>query len=466
MDRIKDISSVILTIMAGLMAFVSLADARPVKYQIDEKGLRIEGVSADCPMIYDNDWWFDTPDKNFLWALASIRQANLRANIVTRDLWNWEKGYQFRLQEGLDDATKSIGIARRSGLRNVPDAIAGCDRAFARPKSGRIEDMEVIRSAGSEKIVEEAMKATSQRPLLVFVGRPLNTVANAVLMDPSIAERMVVFMTDLRGYNGKDPWANHIVAAKCKLINYGAHVWWPQRPEPPAMPLERFAELPANEQTADLLRIATWFWDRSTKKDKPDRDDGFADGAPIFLVFDPTTWKGVMRQKVTGVFDVADLADDAAEFDVLDARKLDYGRMTAGFFLTFQDPGVYKAPPLPGENDETGFVDLFSAEALKNWRKCGPGKFTIPAGVAWSTGGMGLWWYAGRPFCDFVLRGEFMQEDPIADSGVFVRFPDPGQDPWIAVNQGQHQPAGSVEPIRDRLHWATLSGSDQRRDGA
>ncbi len=114
--------------------------------------------------------------------------------------------------------------------------------------------------------------------------------------------------------------------------------------------------------------------------------------------------------------------------------------------LACQGPLRNAGSILPNETDETGFVDLFSAKALKDWRQCGPGKFTIPAGVAWSTGGMGLWWYAGRQYGDFVLRGEFMQEDPIADSGVFVRFPDPGQDPWIAVNQGHEMEIGDPEP--------------------
>jgi len=59
---------------------------------------------------------------------------------------------------------------------------------------------------------------------------------------------------------------------------------------------------------------------------------------------------------------------------------------------------------------------------------------------------MGLWWFAGRPFTNFVLRGEFVQEQAAADSGVFVRFPDPGQDPWVAVNQGHEMEIGDPEP--------------------
>ncbi len=325
-------------VAAGLF-MAARAGGVGVEYEAGERGVLIAGVDSGRPMIYDNDWWGDTPDKNYLWAKASTGRADLRGNIVTRDMWDWQKGYLYKIEQGLDDARKSIEIARRAGLRNIPDAVAGCERVFERPASGKIEDTKVIRSAGSELIVAEARKARKGSPLLVFVGGPLNTVANAYLMDPSIAEKTVVFMTDLRGYNGKDAWANYIVASRCRLVNYGAHIWWPQRPAPPVMPLGRFGDLPQNEQTKELYRIAKNFWDRSTRKNRPDRDDGFADGAPVFLVFNPKTWKQVQRQKVEGVFGVRDVR--GGEYDLLDARNVDYGLMSEEFFSVLKEPGVY-----------------------------------------------------------------------------------------------------------------------------
>jgi len=95
---------------------------------------------------------------------------------------------------------------------------------------------------------------------------------------------------------------------------------------------------------------------------------------------------------------------------------------------------------------EAGFVPLLAAQALKHWRQCGPGRFVVTNRVATGEGGMGLWWYAARPFTNFVLRGEFRQEQQIADSGVFVRFPDPGNDPWIAVNHGHELEIGDPSP--------------------
>jgi len=95
---------------------------------------------------------------------------------------------------------------------------------------------------------------------------------------------------------------------------------------------------------------------------------------------------------------------------------------------------------------KSDFFQLFSEDCLKQWRQCGPGRFTVTNDVATGEGGMGLWWYAGRQFTNFVLRGEFIQEQDIADSGVFLRFPDPKNDPWNAVNQGHEMEIGDPEP--------------------
>ncbi len=58
---------------------------------------------------------------------------------------------------------------------------------------------------------------------------------------------------------------------------------------------------------------------------------------------------------------------------------------------------------------------------------------------------MGLWWYRARTFRNFVLRGEYLQEKGgNSDSGIFLRFPDPGSDPMIAVKQGHEMEIGDL----------------------
>ncbi|MBL9135454.1 MAG: DUF1080 domain-containing protein [Verrucomicrobiales bacterium] len=129
------------------------------------------------------------------------------------------------------------------------------------------------------------------------------------------------------------------------------------------------------------------------------------------------------------------------------------------------DPAAAKAGPGPGfdaamrgvppPTHETGFVPLLTGPAASQWKQCGPGRFVLRDGVATGEGGMGLWWFSGRTYTNFVLRGEFLQEQPIADSGVFLRFPDPAQDPWIAVNQGHEMEIG--DPTPEDPTWRTGS---------
>jgi hypothetical protein len=104
---------------------------------------------------------------------------------------------------------------------------------------------------------------------------------------------------------------------------------------------------------------------------------------------------------------------------------------------------------------EDGFTSILTAAELKNWKQAGAGKFRVENGVATGEGGMGLWWYAARPFTNFVLHGEFLQNDAIADSGVFVRFPDPGNDPWNAVKHGHEMEIGDPNP--EKPTWRTGS---------
>lgn len=107
------------------------------------------------------------------------------------------------------------------------------------------------------------------------------------------------------------------------------------------------------------------------------------------------------------------------------------------------------------EPGETGFQPLFGKHAADGWAQCGPGQFTLENGIATARGGMGLWWHTNRTFANFVLRGEFLQEQPIADSGVFVRFPHPGNDPWVAVRTGHEMEIGDPNP--ETPAWRTGS---------
>ena len=134
-------------------------DAVVPEYTVGKDGVHLNGVKPDNPIIYDNDWWFDVFDNNYLWAQASLGEANLRGNIVSRDMWDWQKGYHYKMEDCLKDARKALKLARDSGLKNIPDLTCGSDRVLIRPQSGRIEDTVSYPSDGSRLIAAEARKA-------------------------------------------------------------------------------------------------------------------------------------------------------------------------------------------------------------------------------------------------------------------------------------------------------------------
>ena len=92
------------------------------------------------------------------------------------------------------------------------------------------------------------------------------------------------------------------------------------------------------------------------------------------------------------------------------------------------------APP-PDSHHQPAELLLSDGTSLDGWKMCGPGEFVIDGGLK-ATGGMGMVWYADKSFKDFELTLEWQVEDAANNSGVFVRFPNPGDDPWVAVHQG------------------------------
>lgn len=82
-----------------------------------------------------------------------------------------------------------------------------------------------------------------------------------------------------------------------------------------------------------------------------------------------------------------------------------------------------------------GPVEIFP-NRVKEWKQAGPGSFSIKDGVATSEGGMGMWWFSGKEYANATFNVEFKLPDHSWNSGIFVRFPNPGNDPWVAIRQG------------------------------
>jgi hypothetical protein len=145
-----------------------------------------------------------------------------------------------------------VEAARASGLRNIPDPIASIGDPLVRPSSGDIDATQANHSEGANRIIEAANDfSLPYRPLVVVTGGRLTDVADAYLIDPSVAKRVVVVsslggLTSTGGTMGSpngemDPWADTIVTARFRYVQVSA--FYDQLTDVPAA---RVSELPAN----------------------------------------------------------------------------------------------------------------------------------------------------------------------------------------------------------------------------
>jgi hypothetical protein len=88
--------------------------------------------------------------------------------------------------------------------------------------------------------------------------------------------------------------------------------------------------------------------------------------------------------------------------------------------------------------DDGNFVSIFDGKTLNGWKMAGDGRFIIVESDAalQSDKGGGLLWYSAKEYKNFILKLDWKVSDEGDNSGVFVRFPDPDDNPNIAVREG------------------------------
>ena len=167
------------------------------------------------PIIIDNDGNIDTYTCEFGMALNSSGSIDLKA-ITSLSAGHYQP---------------FVEMARRSGMKNVPDSDKGAGAvALVKPFSGIIEDTVPYNTAGSQKIKDVVLAASPSKPVVVCTGGPLTNVADAYLLaddegnGQAFVDRVIVCANvgntnNMRGYNGSvDGWASYIVLKKLKLV--------------------------------------------------------------------------------------------------------------------------------------------------------------------------------------------------------------------------------------------------------
>ena len=194
-------------------------------------GLYIEGVTVkegqpvSNPVIYDNDVFDDVFDDELAMVMASEGRMNLAGLIVTPVLTD---GWGFSKPDWIQTAHAARSTAEKSGLRmdRIPPITVGTEAESE--KAGERKD-----SAGARlyiRLIHEQYARDPKRPLLVNIGGQSATLASAYCLDPSIAERCIVYYTDLRVYNGHYEWASKIVAKHFRVVSWGDDHWWITKP--------------------------------------------------------------------------------------------------------------------------------------------------------------------------------------------------------------------------------------------
>jgi len=111
-----------------------------------------------------------------------------------------------------------------------------------------------------------------------------------------------------------------------------------------------------------------------------------------------------------------------------------------------------------GKPGTTGYEALFdgTAASLRAWEQAPSGQFTLqPDGSIRAGGGLGMLWYAQRQFGDFSVKLQFkdIAPDPNrANSGVFVRFPDPR----TPLDQRPPGSCGTAGSARTSQAWVAI----------
>jgi hypothetical protein len=83
-----------------------------------------------------------------------------------------------------------------------------------------------------------------------------------------------------------------------------------------------------------------------------------------------------------------------------------------------------------------GWNPIFDGKGTAGWQMLGPGELKLEDGELVTMGGMGLLCYTKEKFGNCRIRVMFKPTTGQDNSGVFIRIPEPPNDPWYAVHHG------------------------------
>lgn len=219
-------------------------------------------VDERSAVVMVNDGARDNWQGEYAALLASTGQLKLVGLIV-----NSNAEYP-SVETNVLNFREMLRAARESGLKRLPEATASIAPALNRPASGAIADTVPNRSEGARLLLDAAAAhGTAVHPLAIATGGALTDVADAYLLDPTLADRVVVVASlgqtvadgaqTLDPNGSRDTWATAIVTSKMRYVQVNGY--YDQLLD---VPETRAAELPNNpfgrwmaDKRADILNL-------------------------------------------------------------------------------------------------------------------------------------------------------------------------------------------------------------------
>ena len=185
-------------------------------------------VDERNPLIVLNDGATDNWQGEYAVLLANGGGPPLAGIIVnTSPVWG-------DIDTNVTEWRSLVAAARQSGLDGIPDPVASLGAPLVQPATGRIEDTTPNRSEGARLILAVAAELSRPyRPVVVATGTRLTDVADAYLLDPSVADKIVVVSSlgalsamgaNMSNPNGEmDAWADLIVSKRLRYVQVSAY---------------------------------------------------------------------------------------------------------------------------------------------------------------------------------------------------------------------------------------------------
>jgi hypothetical protein len=398
------------------LAPVTLEKEAKLTFRLDGLGLKIDGLDSTNPVIFDNELWTGV-DNEYIWAKASTGDLVLRGNIVTQEF----QTSQSNIDDQVVSGNHQLRLANLAGFTGIPAVVRGAATRLVLPPSGRFEDIVPEPSAGSDLIVKEARNASPEKPLLVLVGGPLTTVAQAYLTDPSIAARMVVAGVFSFNLQSSDSVANYLVSKKCRFVQWGrTYVWGGQRDS------SRLREIPLSRMGE---RVRTFLGGTA-------KNVSFGDLAPVAYLFDRRLWKTAQMVKVSSTMEVQNASDITFDFLDIPQDANDWQGYENAFYAALTDPRAYHALPLPGRLEGEGFTGMSAGVSVIASDSATGGEEAVVLGVgAWTEYKISV---ATGSIHEFTLRYHSVAGakiglslgSQVAGQGVPVELDLPASDDW------------------------------------